>query len=107
MAVSNAPWGDTSASDYEDAGAFCDACLINGNDGPRSKWAKGACKLPVKQPNGDLNRNAVHAAAAVLAGGRGGVDASPADKKAAARKLIGLYGALQEDPPDSLKSLAQ
>jgi hypothetical protein len=60
----------------------------------------------VKEPNGDVNSNAVHAAAAALAGGRGGVDAPDDVKKAAAKKLISLYGQLKEDAPDSILELA-
>jgi HK97 family phage prohead protease len=63
-------------------------------------------KLPVLEPNGDVNANAVHAAAAVLAGGRGGVTASPEQKRAAARKAAGLYGQMGEDMPDSLRTMA-
>lgn len=79
------------------------SCLI----GPATASdSKDDYKLPVKEPNGDVNSNAVHAAAAALAGGRGGVDASDDEKKAAAKKLIALYGQLKEDPPDSLLELA-
>lgn len=106
MAVSNEPWSNFSDSDYPDAGAFCDASLINLNDGPRSQWTKANCKLRVYEPDGDLNANGVHAAAAVLAGGRGGVQAPPEAKRAAARKLMSLYRQLKEQPPESLRRLA-
>lgn len=106
MAISNRPWSSITESDYASAGAFCDACLINLNDGPRNRWSKAQCKLPVREPGGAVNRNAVHAAAAVLAGGRGGVQAPAAAKRAAARKLIGLYRQLDEDPPDTLRRIS-
>lgn len=106
VAVSDEPWSNFSTSDYPDAGSYCDACLINTNTGPRSAWSKGNCKLPVREPDGDVNRNAVHAAAAVLAGSRGGVDAPPAAKRSAAMALMRLYGMCQEPPPDSLRRLA-
>lgn len=106
MAVSNEPWSNFSDSDYADAGAFCDASLINLNQGPRREWTKANCKLRVYEPDGDLNRNGVHAAAAVLAGGRGGVQAPPEAKRSAARKLVSLYLQLKEQPPDSLRRLA-
>ena len=105
MAISEGAW-DGAASNYSSTEAYCSACLIDLNDGSGDK-TQAKCKLPVKTPSGDINRNAVHAAAAALAGGRGGVNAPPAAKKKAARALIRLYGELKEDPPDSIKSLAQ
>lgn len=105
MAVTNSPW-DGSASKYPTAAAYAKACLINLNTGPAASWSKSKILLPVYEPNGDLNSNGVHAAAAVLAGSRGGVNAPPAAKKAAARKLVRLYGQLKETPPPSLKQLA-
>lgn len=105
MAITNKPW-DGSASKYTDTAAYCAACLIDTND-PGGDKVQSKCKLPVKEPNGDVNANAVHAAVAALAGGRGGVDASPADKKAAARALVRYYGQMKEDVPPSLKSMAQ
>jgi len=106
MDVSNKPWGDVSAADYEDADTFCSACLIDANPDGQDK-TKSNCKLPVYDPGGALNRNAVHAAASALAGGRGGVQATPAQKKAAAKKLVKLYGVLNEDAPPSIKQMAQ
>lgn len=105
MAVSDKPWGQFSDADYADADALCRASLIDLN-GPGARKTKGDCKLRVYEPGGDLNRNGVHAAAAVLAGARGGVDAPATAKAAAARKLVGLYGQLDETPPDSLRRLA-
>lgn len=105
MPISNKPWSAVSESDYRDAAAFCSACLIDLNE-PGEEKVKSKCKLPVREPGGALNRNAVHAAAAVLAGGRGGVDAPADEKRKAARKLIRLYRELEEDPPESLRRLA-
>lgn len=105
MAISNAPW-DGSAGKYPTAAAYAKASLINLNTGPSSSWTKSKVFLPVREPNGDINRNGVHAAAAVLAGSRGGVNVPPAAKKMAARKLVGLYGQLKETPPPSIKQLA-
>ena len=108
MAVSDKPWSSFSDADYPDAGALCDAGLINLNTGPRSDWTKGGCKLRYKEPGGAINRNGAHAAASVLAGGRGGVDAPPEAKRSAARKLLAVYrGDLKEEPPDSLVALAR
>lgn len=104
MAITNQAW-DGSASRWPDTPSYCDACLIDDNPSGQDK-TQANCKLPVYEPNGDINSNAVHAAAAALAGGRGGVKSSPASKKAAARKLVKLYGQLQEDVPDSIKNMA-
>lgn len=106
MAISKKPWGQFSDSDYPDAQAFCDASLINLNSGPRSDWTKSNCKLRVYEPGGDLNANGVHAAAAVLAGARGGVDAPAQAKRSAAKKLVSLYRELKEQAPDAVRRLA-
>lgn len=101
--ASDKPWGSISESDYKTPEAYCRACLIDLNTGEKTK---DKCKLPVREPGGALNRNGVHAAAAALAGARGGVSAPPEAKRSAARKLIRLYGELGEEPPDSLRRLA-
>lgn len=106
MAISTKAWGGFSAADYKDADAYCAACLIDTNPTGKPK-TKDACKLPVREPGGDTNANGVHAAAAALAGARGGVDAPAPAKKVAARKLINLYGELKETPPDSVRRMAQ
>ncbi|MCL6431482.1 MAG: hypothetical protein K6V36_11590 [Anaerolineae bacterium] len=106
MPFSNRPWGQFSESDYEDAAAFCAACLIDMNE-PGAEKVKARCKLPIREPGGTYNRNAIHAAAAVLAGARGGVDVPPEEKRKAARKLIRLCSEMEEEPPESLRRLAQ
>lgn len=105
MPISNKPWGSISESDYQDAAAFCKASLIDLNP-PGEEKVKANCKLPVYQPDGALNRAAVHAAAAVLGGARGGVSAPAEEKRKAARKLLRLYQELEEEPPESLRRLA-
>ncbi|MFI7125987.1 phage protease [Nonomuraea sp. NPDC050153] len=99
-AVSDTPWSDYSQADY-DIDQWHRACLIHTHDGdPQSK---SDCKLPVLEPDGTLNRNAVHAAAARI----NQVDAPADDIQKAARKLVALYrGDLDEDPPESLLELA-
>lgn len=99
MAISDRKW-DGSSANYRDANAFCAACIIDTNDGGDKVVAN--CKLPVREPNGDLNRNAVHNAAARF----NQLDV-PADvKKAAARKLIGYYRELKEDAPEVIREAA-
>lgn len=96
---------DGSASRWPDAKSFCASCLIDltseGEDPDKAN-----CKLPVKEPDGAINKNAVHAAASALAGGRGGVKAPSDAKKKAAKTLCTYYAQMKEDAPDSLKQLA-
>lgn len=105
MAVTSKPW-DGSASRWPDTASFCKSCLIDLNEAGKDK-VQSNCKLPIREPNGDVNSNALGAAAAALAGARGGLKGvPPAAKKAAARKLRAAYGEAKMDVPDSLKSMA-
>ena len=107
--ISNKRWGSISESDYEDAKDYCSACLIDLNKRGEEK-KKENCKLPVREPKrmgGRVNRGAVRAAARVLAGARGGVDAPENERRAAARKLVRLYRELGEDAPEAVKKLAK
>ena len=101
-AVSDTPWSQFTEADYT-LEQWRRACLITVEGATETK---AGYKLPVREPSGVLNRNAVHAAA----GGHGvsAVTGVSAEKKqAAARALVGLYrGQLGEDPPPSLLSLA-
>lgn len=100
--VSEQPWSNYSEADYT-LEQWHAACLIHQHTGPPT--SKGQCKLPVKTPNGALNVNGVHAAAAALAGARGGVNASSEEKAKAARALMGYYSQLNEKAPASLMGL--
>lgn len=103
--LSSKPWRG-GAENYDTAEAYCNACLVDLNDGSGPK-TKSACHLPVKSLDGAYNRAALGAAAAALAGGRGGgVQIPPAAKKAAARKLASLYRRFKLDVPDSLARMA-
>jgi len=96
--ASDKPWSGFSPSDYDDD-QWKRACLIDTGDGE----GKQRYKLPVKEPDGTLNRNAVHAAASRIGQVQVGADA----KKSAAKKLVSLYrNQLDEDPPESLLTLA-
>jgi hypothetical protein len=101
--VSEKPWSDYTESDYT-IEQWHAACLIHLHDGPPT--SKSQCKLPVKTPNGALNRNGVHAAAAALAGARSPLKAPPEQKAKAAGALRRYYSQLGETPPDSLKQSA-
>lgn len=102
--VSDKPWSDFTEADYN-PDQWKRACIIHldpaqGQD-PNSKDLH---KLPIREPDGTLNRNAVHAAA----GGHGvsAVDAPP-DKIASAKaSLRGAYETLGEGDsmPDSIKA---
>lgn len=102
MAIVDKPW-DGSASRWPDTASYCDSCLVNENTGDRADWVQSKCSLPATEPNGDINKNALSAAAARI----GQVKTSPANKKKAARKLKSLYGQANMPVPDSLKRLAQ
>ena|SRR3990167_547344 len=105
MAVSTKPWGPITEADYASPEAFCSACLIDMNEGSGEK-SKAKCKLPVREPGGALNANGMRAAAAALAGARGGVNAPPEMKRAAARKLARMMSAAGMEAGDSLKRMA-
>lgn len=100
--VSNTPWSNFSESDYN-LQQWIKACLIHPD---KPSKAKEDYKLPVREPDGTLNKNGIFAAASALAGGRGGVSASDAQKKQAAVKLMGLYVTIGEDAPTSIEKLA-
>ena len=105
MAITDRPW-DGSASRWPDTASYCSSCLIDTNPSGEDK-TQDNCKLPIKEPGGDINKNALGAAAGALAGARGGLkNVSPADKKKAARALIRAYGEAKMDVPPSLKSIA-
>jgi len=98
--ISEKPWSDYTEADYT-IEQWHNACLIHLHTGPPT--SKAQCKLPVKTPNGALNRNGVHAAAAALAGARSPLQAPPEQKAKAAGALRRYYSQLGETPPDSLK----
>lgn len=92
------------AENYDSAEAYCKACLVDNNPAGKPK-VKDQCHLPVRSAGGGLNHAGMAAAAAALAGARGGYQGP--DKKAAAKKLLGLYRSEGMDPPPSLKNMAQ
>lgn len=97
--ISEKPWGEISEADYT-IEQWHNACLIHLHDGPPT--SKSQCKLPVKTPNGALNRDGVHAAAGALAGARAPLKAPPDQKAKAAAALRRYYSQLDEKPPESL-----
>src|SRR5262249_2508609 len=105
MALSSKPWNAPSVGGFGGGvDRYCKACLIDLNTGGQK--TAGNCKLPYKEPNGDVNVNALRAIAAVLGGARGGVQAPPDAKKAAARKLVGLMKSANMTPGDPTLKMA-
>jgi phage head maturation protease len=103
ITVSASPWSDFKPSDYTPQ-QWHKATLIHAHPSGLVPEDKQSCKLPVREPDGTVNRNAVAAAAGALAGARGGVDATPAQKKTAAARLRGLYKKIGDTPPSSLQA---
>ena len=92
--VSDKPWSDFSQSDYSDEQWFR-ATTLHRNGDSRTKSDNG---LPIREPDGTLNRNGVHAAAS-----RFGSTDGPAEAKShAAAALRGAYSTLGEEPPEQV-----
>jgi hypothetical protein len=106
--VSDRPWSGITSASYATAAEYCAACLIDENELGYTH-SKARCKLPVYEPQrlgGQLNRNAVHAAANRLVRERGGVEAPMAVKRRVAQQLLDLYSVIGDQPPRSLTALA-
>lgn len=97
--ASNEAW-DGSASSYS-IDQWKRACLIDRGTGDANSKERYA--LPVREPDGTVNANGVHAAAARINQVQG---ISAAQRAAAARKLIAMYHQMNETPPDSLMMMA-
>jgi hypothetical protein len=98
FAISEAAW-DGAASRFSDEEWVRSAVVDRGAefDTPKERYA-----VPILEPNGDLNRAAVHNAAARI----NQVDAPPAAIAAGKRKLVAAYRRLEEEPPESLTASA-
>jgi HK97 family phage major capsid protein/HK97 family phage prohead protease len=96
--VADAAW-DGSPSRFTDE-QYARSCVLD--KGATVANAKERYSLPILEPDGTLNRNAVHAAAARI----GQVSAARDLIVAAARKLIAAHKTLNEDPPEALVKLA-
>lgn len=104
MPISDKPWSDFTAADYTPE-QWRRACLVDRGESAGDENTKGRYSVPVKEPDGTLNRNGVHAAAA--GHGLGAVKGiSPEVRKAAAKKLVALYHEMDEEPPPSMKEMA-
>lgn len=103
-AVSSRPWSDFTEADYSPA-QWRRATLLDRGEAAGDVNTKARYGLPVREPDGTLNRNGVHAAA----GGHGigavkGI--SPELRRSAARALVRLYAQIGDEPPDSLREMA-
>jgi hypothetical protein len=98
FAISEAAW-DGSAARYDDE-QWTRATVVD--RGESFATAKERYKLPVREPNGDLSRAGVHAAAGRI----DQVDAPPDAIAAGKRKIIAAYKELGEDPPEGLTASA-
>lgn len=106
---------DGNSNQWDSPASFAEDCLINANPaaGKTSpdQWTKALCYLPIRGPD-DPNTTFVRQAAHACAGGRGisrlvkpaEVPAAEWAKlvKTAAKKLISIYGQMDETPPDSM-----
>lgn len=103
-AFSDAPW--SSPESKLEVGDFAKVCLIDLNE-PGEEKVKGKLKLPIRStPGGPVNKNALRAAAAALAGARGGVNAPAEAKAKAARTLVRLMREADIEVGDSLLRMA-
>jgi len=99
MSVSDKAWASFSPADYS-IEQWRSACLVDTGQGDPN--SKDRYKLPVREPSGVLNRNAVHDAAARIG------QMEPASMRAgAAKKLMALYRQMGETPPESMMMMAK
>lgn len=99
---SHSAW-DGSAARFTPEQWKASTLIDTGEGAPDSK---SRYKLPICEPSGAVNVNALHAAAAALAGGRTPLQAPPAEKKKAARKLKRLYLELKAPVPPVIQRMA-
>lgn len=96
-AVSDSSW-DGSAARFTPEQWYRSTILHRSSD----KENKSDHSLPILEPNGDLSRAGVHAAAGRISQ----TDATPEQQGKARRALLAAYSKLNEDPPESLTASA-
>jgi HK97 family phage prohead protease len=97
--VSDRSWDRVAEADYS-AAQWRAACLVDTGVGD----GKARYRLPVREPDGAVNRGAVRAAGHGIAAVRG---ISSDLRRSVARTLVGLYrDELHEDPPEGLETMA-
>jgi hypothetical protein len=98
FAISEGEW-DGSASRFSDEEWRRSAIVDRGES---FETAKERYAMPIREPNGDLSRAGVHAAASRL----NQVDAPEAAIASARKALVRAYGELDEEPPEALTAAA-
>lgn len=98
FAISEESW-DGSAARFDDE-QWTRSCVVD--RGESFETAKERYAVPIREPNGDVNRAAVHNAAARI----DQVDAPAPAIAAGKRQLVAAYRELDEDPPESLTAAA-
>lgn len=102
--VSDKPWSDFSQADYTPE-QYRRACIVDRGDSAGDVNSKQRYAVPIREPDGTLNRNGVHAAAG--GHGLGQVQGISADqRRTAARKLVQAYRDIGEQAPPSVMSMA-
>lgn len=96
--VSEKPW-DGSASRFTDE-QWKASCVVD--RGEEHDTAKTRYAVPIKEPEGELSRAGVHAAAGRI----NQVDAPSTAIASGKRKLRGAYSELGEEPPESITASA-
>jgi HK97 family phage prohead protease len=98
--VSDAPWSIWTQSDFT-LEQWRASCLLDTEEGASDR--KERYRLPVREPNGTLNRNGIRAMAFKI---QTMEDLSDEQRSAMARKVVGLYRAMREDVPEYLNEIA-
>lgn len=98
LAVSDTPWSTFSRFDYTED-QWKAACLIDTGEGE----GRARYKLPVREPNGTLNRHGLRAMTKKIDDLEGITEDL---RSATARKMIGFYRELEEDTPTLLDEVA-
>lgn len=94
------PWSNYKKSDYT-VDQWHRASLIHDHSS-ELPTSKEQCKLPIKTPSGAVNRGGMAAAAAALAGARGGVHTSDKQRRKAELSLASVYSQAGIKPPPHL-----
>jgi uncharacterized protein len=104
-AFSDKEW-DGSPSRFSDE-EYAASCILDRAD-CSAEWkdrpVKERYSLPIKDPGGGFNPDALGPAAAALAGARGGVKACPEAIAKAQRRLLVAYRLLDMEPPESFRA---
>jgi hypothetical protein len=95
---------DGAASNYDTTEAYCNACLINLNEGSPEDWTQANCKLPVRQ-QGDSRDTFVRQAVFAAAQRINQTEAPEEALKSAARQLKKAYGEMDEEAPEVVEEI--